>query len=119
MILEKIKETLEPLGIPVTPYIGDSKQPIYAVINELLEQPEMFADASEWLIGNYVQIDFIAKKNIESLVARASKLLKNAGFIRRERRSEYVPEAKVYRYMLRVFLITEYEEVNENEQCTT
>lgn len=108
---ERIREALEkPLGIPVTAHVGDAKAPVYAVVHEMLEQPEQRADDRETLTGYYAQIDFIAKKNIEELVARANSLLAEAGFVRLGKRSEYSPEAKVFRHMLRVRLITEYEE---------
>lgn len=109
-VLKKIREALAPLNIPITPYIGEDTKPIYGVITELLEQPELFADNGERLTGYYAQIDFIAKTNIEDLVKKANQLLTNAGFVRRDKRAEYVKDAKVYRHMLRVFLLTDYEE---------
>lgn len=109
-ILERIRKALAPLNIPISAYLGDPKKPVYAVVHDLLEQPEQRADDRETLTGNYVQIDFIADRNIEALVRRATDLLMEAGFVRRGKNTEYEPEAKVYRHMLRVFLITEYEE---------
>lgn len=109
-ILERIKAALAPLNIPVTAYEGDTRKPVYAVVYDLLEQPELRTDDRETLTGNHVQIDFIAKKNIEALVRQATDLLADAGFVRRGKSTEYEPVTKTYRHMLRVFYIQEYGE---------
>lgn len=106
---------LQPLDIPVSTYTNDGKIMPYAVVSEVLEQPEIYADDGEWLTGYHVQVDFVGKTNLEKLVRKATRLLTAAGFIRKMKRAEYVKDAKAYRHMLHLFIATDYEE-EEDEQ---
>ena len=115
MVSERIIQALEPLNIPVSALIGDTTKPIYAVIYELSENPVQSADNGETMTAYHIQIDFIGKENLESIVRKATKLLHAAGFARRNKRSEYSASANVYRYMLRVTTATEDEWEDENE----
>jgi len=109
MSVERIREALKPLGIPVTALQGDTRAQTYAVITEILEQPEQCADNREIVAGYYAQIDFISKKNINEMVRRATRLLADAGIIRQNKRTEFVTEAKVFRHSIRVLLVYETE----------
>ncbi len=114
-VLELIQSTLAPLDIPVTTLTGDARAPVYAVVFEFDDSPSQRADNAETMTDSFVQIDFIARTNIESLVTQAIQLLARAGFIRRGKRTEHNEKSGTYRHMTRWILRTRYlyEETDE------
>jgi len=105
---DRIKKALAPLKIPVYPFFYGGKDSAYIVIHNLSDHPAQSADNTEIITGYYLQIDFVAKRDMRATADKAMPLLESAGFRRAARHEEYDQPSGTYRVCVR---FTTYEEV--------
>lgn len=105
-----IKDTLSPLGIPVSLQCYNGSETTYITFFSYLDKGELYADDEEIATGNYIQIDVFSKENYTNIVKKVKKLMKDAGFIKKASGPElYETDTKLYHKPLRFFF---YEENN-------
>lgn len=101
-VYDRIKQALAPLNIPVVPLFYAGKADVYAVIHQLTDYPAQSADGREQITGQLMQIDFVSKRDIREMVARATELLIAAHFGRRGQHEEHDQTSGTYRFCVRV-----------------
>lgn len=103
-----IKDTLSPLGIPVSLQYYNGSETTYITFFSYLDKGELYADDEEVATGNYIQIDIFSKGNYTNIVKQVIKLMKKAGFIKKPSGPElFEDDTKIYHKPLRFFYYVE------------
>ncbi|MBB6451985.1 hypothetical protein HNQ94_000406 [Salirhabdus euzebyi] len=103
-----IKDTLEPLGIPVDK-IENSIADTYIVYTEYNRASMLNADDEEKATKVFLQVDVFSKGNYEQLVIDVKRLMKEAGFGRMFESETYEVEMKKFRKIIRFSYATDIE----------
>lgn len=101
-----IKQTLDPIGIPVYfgTYTGSSKE--YIIFNEW-NIPGLHADDTEIQTNHTVQIDIFSPGNFLGIADEVKNRMRTAGFMKiMEDSAEYIDETKLFRKTFRFSYIT-------------
>lgn len=110
-INELVKNSLQPLNVPVEFQTYEGEDDPYITFFEYLDQGEMFSDDKENNTGYYIQIDLWSKWNLEELKKDTIKLLKANGFVKRTiHDAPYEPDTEIFHKVLRFFFIEENKE---------
>lgn len=105
-----IKDTLEPLNVPVSFGVYNQTADTYIVFLEYNQGGALFADDEEKQTEHIFQVDVFSKGNYLDLVKELKNLLKGIGFRRIFETETYEEEMKRFRKILRFAYISEEEE---------
>ena len=113
-IKDLIKNTLQPLNVPVKFQVYSGKEKTYITFFEYIGQSEAYADDEETETGHYIQVDIWSNDDYTAIVQQTKLLLKQAGF-RRTYETELTENnngTQIFHKVLRVF----YCENNDIEE---
>lgn len=96
-----IRDTLTPLGVPVSFANYNLTADTYIVFIEYNQASRMNADDEELLTKHFFQVDVFSKGNYLQLVKDVKQRMKEAGFGRMFESETYEEEMKMYRKILR------------------
>ncbi|QII49473.1 hypothetical protein G3M81_12300 [Bacillus paralicheniformis] len=107
-----VKKTLEPLGVPVVFSTYGGGEDTYIRFFFYNQNTALSAEDDEMITGHYVHIDIFTKspKEYARLEKEVPKLLKTAGFYRRNQYDDYEEETEIYHKVLRFFYAQNKEE---------
>jgi len=96
-----IKETLEPLGVPVSFANYNNTADTYIVFLEYNQAPRINADDEELITKHFLQVDVFSKGNFLDLVKQLKKRMKAVGFARMFESETYDEDMKMFRKIIR------------------
>lgn len=96
-----IKDTLKPLGIPVSSMNYNNTADTYIVFLEYNQSPLINADDEEKLTKHFYQMDIFSSGNYLELVKDVRQLMKQAGFGRMFESETYDDDMKKFRKIIR------------------
>jgi len=102
MINQLIKNTLAPLGIPVTNLKYSGSATTYITFFSYNEHGEEWAEDKEIATGFYIQVDVWSKGDCTDIAAQAKTLLENAGFRRTYATEMYENDTLTFHKVLKV-----------------
>jgi hypothetical protein len=117
-VRESVCEALKAVGAPVLFQAwqpvrsGDVPPETYITFTEMLNQPELCADGSEWIEGRYIALDIWSAVATEAMAKKVRSAMRRAGWIRRDERDLYEEDTKTFH---RAMAWVDFKEVNEDE----
>lgn len=96
-----IRETLNPLGVPVAKANYNQTADTYIVFLEYNQASRMNADDEEVITKHFYQVDVFSKGNYNQLVDDVKERMKEVGFSRMFESETYDEDMRMYRKILR------------------
>lgn len=102
-----IRDTLIPIGIPVSALSGNNSNDAYIIYNEFNQASALDSDDEEVSTKYFYQVDVFSKDDFTDLLADVEARLKAAGFKRMYSSETYDEEAEKFRKILRFSYATD------------
>lgn len=96
-----IRDTLEPLNIPVAKLRYSGKADTYIIFTEYNQAPKMTADDREVITKHFFQVDVFSEGNFIDLVNETRTRLESVGFKRMFESETYDEDMNMYRSIMR------------------
>lgn len=105
-----IRDTLIPLGVPVSSMTANNADATYIVFTEYNQAGDLIADDDELTTGYFIQVDVFSSGNFLNLVKQVKSSMKQVGFSRMYESETYDDQAEKFRKIIRFSYTTDIEE---------